>query len=441
MSTPHSPWPAWQRHAFRFGFLFLGLLALPLDAGFWRALLSGRWFEFQTLFQLTAFVPRFGGTDAASPLYGYGTPALLAGVALAGATVWAFVDRDRREYASAAYVLRVLLRYRLALGLVGFGVLKLFPLQFPAPTLSDLYTPYGDFLPWKIYYLTTAVAGAGYQPLLGLFELAAAALLLWRPTAVIGAAFAASILVNIVLANLAYHIGEHVYATALLLFALALLAHDAPRLYQVLVQERPARPDAFRLPFSPTAHRARLALRGLFAGFALVYGATAFAGQARDRWPFPAAAGVPELRGHYLVREFRLDGIVRPPSLTDPARWQNVVFEPWNTVSIRRAQRPPFTEHQPVAATVAADNRAYEHAGNVGRHFYTYTADPARGVLSLSGTNVPGDSLALTYTVGADGVVTLQGRDAAGHSLEAVLERADKRHLLHEGRRRPLSLY
>ena len=90
---------------------------------------------------------------------------------------------------------------------------------------------------------------------------------------------------------------------------------------------------------------------------------------------------------------------------------------------------------------MTADNRAYEHAGNIGRHFYRYTADADRGTLQLAGTNVPGETMTLAYSVREDGSVTLQGRDGAGRTLEAVLDPADKRHLLHEGRRRPLSLY
>lgn len=443
MSTTSSAgWTAGQKAALRFAFVFFGLLALPLDPGFWRALFSGHWTQFQELFQLTAYLPHLlpAAWVPADGLASYAQVGAAFVLALLGAGLWGALDRQRTNYDTAYYVLRTILRYRLALGLIGFGVLKVFPFQFPEPTLSDLHTPYGDFLPWKIYYLTTAVSGAYYKQALGLFEITAAVLLLWRPAATVGAAFAAAILTNIVLANFAYRIGEHVYATTLLLFAVAIIAHDVPRLYALLVRERTSLPDDYSPAFSGRARKARTTLRGLFAGFALVYGATAFAGYTQDRWPLPSTAGVKDLYGYYNVREFRLDGVERPYSLIDPVRWQNVVFEAWNTVSIRRAQPAPLDPERPSIGTLHASDRGYEHEGNAGRSFYSYDADSAQSRLKLKSQNTPGDTLDLSYAVGTDGRVRLSGTTERGEKIEAVLELTDKRYLLREGRRQPITI-
>jgi hypothetical protein len=82
----------------------------------------------------------------------------------------------------------------------------------------------------------------------------AGVLLLWRRTVVVGAGVAAALLINIVLVNLAYQIGDHVYASSLLLIAVFLLAHDLPRLYNLVVRERLAVADSFE-PVSVSASR------------------------------------------------------------------------------------------------------------------------------------------------------------------------------------------
>ncbi len=70
-------------------------------------------------------------------------------VALAGAVLWTRYDKGRTgEYRDLYYWLRVALRYRLAIGVIGYGFVKLFfLLQIPYPSLSNLHTDYGQFLP------------------------------------------------------------------------------------------------------------------------------------------------------------------------------------------------------------------------------------------------------------------------------------------------------
>src|SRR5690606_32374970 len=140
---------------------------------------------------------------------------------------------------------RVLLRYRLALAVIFTGIVKIVPIQIPEPTLSDLHTEYGDFLLWKIYYLTNAVSSAGYLPLLGILEITGGLLLLNRKTTAIGAGLLAALLLNIVLVNYVYGIGEQVYSSFLLLLALAILWYDVPRLYALLFKESKTYPDGF----------------------------------------------------------------------------------------------------------------------------------------------------------------------------------------------------
>ncbi len=207
-----SDWSSTQKFGLRLATLFFALtLVAPLDWKFWRELIHTHWSHFQDLFRLTAAIPQY----FYAPKWGFASfrnVYLVLVIAFVGAAVWSYLDRNRRQYDTLYYWLRVLLRYRLAIALIGYGLLQIFPVQFPKPTLSDLHTNYGDYLQWKLYYLTNGVAHANYEQATGLLEVLGGALLLWRTTATIGGIISASLLFNIVLVNFAYQLGDHVYA-------------------------------------------------------------------------------------------------------------------------------------------------------------------------------------------------------------------------------------
>jgi hypothetical protein len=423
---------------------FLFLLA-PLDWKFWRQLFTTHWTRFQDLFQLTAYQPHF----IAVPKWGiasFGNWVVALAIAVPLGLTWSYIDRNRVDSdarsANLYYWFRVLLRYRLAIAIIGYGVIKLFPLQFPDLTLSDLNTNYADFLPWKIYYLTNSAAAAHYRETLGLAEVIAGILLLWRRFAVAGAALAAAVLINIVLANFAYQIGEHVYATLLLLIAVVLLAHDAARLFNLLVLRRRAKADQYEPPITaPRLISTRLLLKSALVLFLAVYGIETGVSYSRNQWPYPESASIPNAAGLYNVSEFSVNGNTLPYSLIDPVRWQNVVFEKWNTISIRIDRPVTIDVANPDIAFQPDDKRDYELAGNGGRHFYTYTADPAGGTIHLQGKNDPGERFFFNLARPDDRTILLTGNDEKGNALRIVLEKIDKKYLLQEGRRKPLTLY
>src|SRR5690606_19199876 len=67
---------------------------------------------------------------------------VLAGIVT---VVWTYCFRGPIRYDVLDYWIRLAVRYRLAVGMFAYGFIKLFPIQMPSPTLSDLNTAYGDF--------------------------------------------------------------------------------------------------------------------------------------------------------------------------------------------------------------------------------------------------------------------------------------------------------
>ncbi|ULT40375.1 hypothetical protein KRR40_37110 [Niabella defluvii] len=128
---------------------------VPLDYKFYLDILQSPAGDkgFYILFKLANYTPGFVARNS------FGNWLIIAGIAFAGAFLLEKITRFKSlDYDKWYYWLRVLLRYRLAVAAISYGLIKLFPLQMPYPSLGNLHTAYGDFLPWKIYFHTTAIA-------------------------------------------------------------------------------------------------------------------------------------------------------------------------------------------------------------------------------------------------------------------------------------------
>ncbi|SEJ02128.1 hypothetical protein SAMN04487995_3070 [Dyadobacter koreensis] len=441
MKTPQTQtWTKYKKIIFRVSLIYFLIQALPLDWKYFRTVFSTNWLapHFQDLFRLTTYMPSFISPVSLWGIESFINWFVILAIALIGSFIWGLADKKNKEYDKLYYWLRVLLRYRLAIAIIGYGVLKLFKLQLPEPALSDLQTSYGDYLPWKIYSLSTGIGSAFYEQSIGLVEIVAGLLLLFRKTATIGASIIIFVLTNVVIANFAYEIGEHVYSAYLLSIALFLLAYDLPRLYNVLVKRKFTKAASFKPVITESWLRNfRIILKSSVVLFFIFYGFKTYAGLA-DHWPFPKTAGLKDSYGFYNVSEYKVNNHEIPYSLTDSARWNNVVFEKWNTISIKKNCLANIDFSSPVVDYEA--DRNYESAGNAGRHFYTYQADTISNRIELFGKNTKGGKLDFHYSRPDNITIILSGKNVANDSLRIVLTKVDKKYLLNEGRRKPIKI-
>jgi hypothetical protein len=441
--TSLAPWAGWEKLLFRFFFLYFLLQIIPLDPKFYKELFSINWagLHYGDIFNLTRYAPRFY-TAADS----FANWAVIAIIALIGLVVWTIADRKKRDYNLLYYWLRVAVRYRLAIGVIGYGFLKFFPLQAPFPSISNLNTRYGDFTDWKIFSLSLGIV-PGYESFLGFVEILAGLLLLYRKTATIGAFIIIFFTGNVFMSNLAYEGGEHVYSLYLLTLALFLLAYDAVRLYLLFGQEKAVAPLRFKPSYREAWQRyGRYAAKALFIFFfVFLYGLKTYSGFRNDQYQFPKSAGLPNAAGIYDVAEFRINNEVRPYSATDPVRWKDVVFEKWATLSIR-SNRPVNLQHALAEQVVASDrDRIYELAGSAGRQYYSYTVDEQnqRLLLENKNRNYAGEKLSLQFRRNGPDQIILRGVNEKQDSIHVVLNRMPKKYLLleaAEGRDKPIKL-
>ena len=439
-------WNNWQKILFRFFFLFFMLLIIPIDPKFYNALFSISWthLNFHQLFDLTKYQPRLftnnqPGDFGAGSFADWGVIALIS---VAGTLVWTKTGGEQKEYTVLYYWLRVAIRFRLAAVLVTYGFIKLFPLQMPYPSLSNLLTNYGDFYAWKIYFQTLGISPK-YESFLGFVEILAAILLFYRKTVSFGVGLVFGFIGNVAVVNEFYDVGEQVISTYIVLSASFLLAYDVPRLYQLLIKEHFTRANRFIPVFAAASLRkTRVLLKSAFVIFVLLFACKAAYNFLNDPYKIPHTPGLSKAYGFYNVKEFILNHDTIPYSKTDPGRWQNVIFEKWSTLTIKD-NRPVQIDKTSGEAFHEKDiDRNYELAGHAGRHYYYYEADTLHHTLALQNKNISNRSekLFFTYTRPNDSTILLSGINERRDSIHVVLNRIDKKYMMFEGRRKPVKI-
>ncbi|MBL7698030.1 MAG: DoxX family protein [Chitinophagaceae bacterium] len=427
-------WSKREKITLRFFIIFFVVQVIPFDGAYFFSGWSAS--SFYNFFRLTRYYPQWFGIE------GFGNWAIAAVLALAGTIVWTYREKKPVNYDVLYYWLRVILRYRLAIAVIAYGVIKLFPLQMPYPSLSNLHTNYGDFYGWKIYFHTLGIT-QGYESFLGAVEVAAGILLLFRKTTTFGAGIIIGFTGNVFAANIAYHIGEEAYAAFLLSIALFLFAYDAPRLYRLLVEGRFTYANRFRPVFSDkTIDVTRKALKSAFVLFIIAFSAGTYANFVSGPYKYPTTPGLSKAYGLYNVREFKFNNKLIPYSLTDTNRWHNVIFEKWATLSIKTA-KPIQVDNSTGDEFFTDDNdRNFESAGVAGRRYFSYTIDSTNQTVRLKNKNRhhASESFALTYSFPNDSTIVLSGTNENKDSVYAVLDKINKKYMLQEGRRKRVKL-
>jgi hypothetical protein len=429
-------WQEYEKVLFRFFFIYFLIQAIPLfDWKFYRDLFSVNWLYvgYRDIFYLSRFQPGFFGEKVSFADWG-----IIAVIAVIGTVIWTLRDKTSKEYQNLYYWLRVVLRYRLALGIIAYGFIKFFPLQSPVPSISNLNTAYGDFSDWKIFSLTLGIV-PNYESFLGLVEIISGLLLLHRKTATIATLIILPFTGNVFMSNLAYEGGEYVYSLYLISVALFILSYDIIRIIRLLSFEQPTLPARFKPVFTEKWQQTtRIVLKSAFVVvFVFFYGFKTYAGYQKGSYHFPSVPGLAGVEGIYNVSEYQVNHKTVPFAKNDPRRWQNVVFEKWATLSIKsnRPVKPETAETEEIYTDDAQRN--YEFAGAAGRHYYNYTFDSSSNTLRLNNRNknYAGETLTLHFSKSGENQLILSGQNENKDSVYVVLDKINKKYLLEEAKK------
>jgi hypothetical protein len=314
--------------------------------------------------------------------------ALLIGIV--GGLIWTLIDRKSKSYNILYYWIRVVVRYRAGIGIIGFGFTKLFPTQMPYPSLGLLNSNFGDLTAQKVYWMSVGIV-PWYQVFGGIVEILAGTLLFFRKTTLLGAILLAGALGDITFVNYAYDGGVHVYAFYFVLLSLFLIADDVPKLYNLLILEKYTVPFRIYPDFKKPALRySRILLKVLtFVIFFGVLTYTEIINFKYDPYKQPSTAGLKQLRGNYHVTEFKINGQELPYNPLDTTRWQEATFENWTTLTFK-VNHPVIIDPSNGGGSPMHDiQRTFEITGVAGgERAFHYYADTVDKVLYLQDKNV-----------------------------------------------------
>jgi hypothetical protein len=164
-------------------------------------------------------------------------------LSLAATVVWSVLDRNRREYTMALSWTRLGLRYVLAWILIGYGLAKVFPMQFQPPVEALLLQRFGDFSPMGLLWSFMG-ASMGYTIFAGALEVIGALLLLFRRTSLVGALFTSAVMANVFALNMFYDVPVKLYSFHLLVMAVVIAAPDLGRLFRFAVLQKATDPPS-----------------------------------------------------------------------------------------------------------------------------------------------------------------------------------------------------
>src|SRR6476661_2626794 len=226
-------WTPVQKIAFRIALIFVSLVAIPLDLGFYKML----WYidyghlNYRHLTDVFVFYnPQFINHFSEGGFLGWQSyvnlPFILL-IAVVGAIVWWLFDKNSKEYNVLYYWVRVLARYRVAYAGVAWGFKKIFIMQMPEQYEGLWNTPLIDFFAKRLYWEHISISPP-YEFFLGFAEFFGGFLLLFRKTTTIGACITFAVFGNIAIANHAYDIGEHVPSACMALLSIFILWKDIP---------------------------------------------------------------------------------------------------------------------------------------------------------------------------------------------------------------------
>ena len=333
------PWPLWQKVLFRFFFIYLLLqvFARPFfedapvfnliaEACHYICLVIVNAFNTYVLHFQEKLVPMERSSDS---LFHWAQLILFLALAIVGTIVWSIVDRKRKSYYRASLFLVMVLRYFIAYISFMYGIIKLYGLQMPFPTLTYMATPVGDLSPIKLSWLYLGYS-APYQVFSGFLEFTVGGLLLYRRTVTLALFIGLGVYTNVLLINLGYNIPVKIFSAHLVLMILYLLARDRERLAGFFIFNRPSAPNMV-YHFTPSK-RTRMLLVAVKCIFILAvmyllagpynYKKRQVVTDSKEIQPVPY--------GLYDVTTFVKNGDTLPVLANDTLIWKDIIFERGN---------------------------------------------------------------------------------------------------------------
>jgi hypothetical protein len=206
--------------------------------------------------------------------------------------------------------------------MIGYGFVKLVPVQFGRFGLPILTLPWGEMRQYWVLWTFMAYSPA-YTMFAGAVEVLAGILLFFRRTAMLGALIALAAMTNVLMLDIGYGVSVKLFAANLVFASLFLLHYDAQRLLDVFIRGRPTSPES---PLK-SASGGRWHIAAAIALLVVVIAMNLTWSLRRYRDFDADVANTRVVNGLYDVAEVRTGGNSLPLVLGDNRLWKRVAIQ------------------------------------------------------------------------------------------------------------------
>ncbi len=337
---PAPEWSTGHRMFFRFVFVYFVLYLFPSPLNeipfigsfigkyevIWHKIVPWVARHFLHLsYDITVFSSGSGDTT-----YEYVKVLCFLTLAAAATAIWSVMDSKRIDYQRLHQWLRVYVRFSLAAVMIYYGAFKVIQSQFPPPSLDRMIQPFGDASPMGLLW-TFMGASRPYNIFIGLAEITGGVLLITPLTTTLGSLIGFAVMGNIFMLNMCYDVPVKLFSLNLLLMSVFLAAPELRRLLNFFVFNRVVQATRMRPLFSRKwLNRVAVAVAIVFIAFALVSSLTTAYEDHKNYFAVKSP-----LYGIWSVDEFKVDGEVKPPLITNEARWRRAIFDYPDEMSVQ----------------------------------------------------------------------------------------------------------
>lgn len=290
-------------------------------------------------------------------------------IALIGCIIWTFADRKSNNYDRLFYWLTVYVRYFLAFTILGYGLSKIFNIQFLFifPEVDQLVKPYGEFSPMGLLWRFMGYSSS-YQIFSGIGEILGASLLLFRRTTTLGAIILIGVLSNVVMLNISYDVGVKLFSINLLLMVVFLVAIDSKRIISFFLLNKSVSAIEINPPFvKPWMRKAKVIVKLLLIISLLYFEINHY----RDYNKLYGKTTPPPLYGIYNIESFVKNKDTLAPLTTDTIRWRRMIVNGSgvNIQLMNDSSRNYIFNPDTVTKTI----EIFSRNDTINKYFLTYT--------------------------------------------------------------------
>ena len=161
------------------------------------------------------------------------------------------IDKKRSNYEKLQSYFFVYIRYCIGFYMLVYGFDKVFKSHFPFPSLEKLEQTFGDSSPQGLLWAFMGYS-TSYTIYLGIIEVIAGFLLLFRRTTALGALLTFMIMINVAVINFSYDVPVKLFALHMIGFSFLLLYPFFNSIFQFFILQRETKLAAQQEIFFPT---------------------------------------------------------------------------------------------------------------------------------------------------------------------------------------------